>query len=161
MALSYLIKPDPHCLPPTTAMIDEVPDDTPTNQVPLLDSQVHQTLKPPKYHWYASRYLCLITALVLLCFSVIRAANGVQTYFSRRRRQVRPTNNDEFHRPPLLRTVTQQMVQRWTVLVTLPSWLYGPDTLLDAMFTASYCSLLFYFALNHSRCEYGRPTTTD
>lgn len=153
MALSYLIKPDPHCLPPTTAMIDEVPDDTATNQVPLLGSQVHQTLKPPKYHWYASRYLCLISILVFLCFCGKHTFDRTRAYLARRRRQnVSPGKLVYPHRSSV-RMVCGQMVQKWALLTVLPGWLYGPDSVVDAVFTTAYCGLLFFFSLNHSRCK--------
>lgn len=60
-----------------------------------------------------------------------------------------------------LSTAAQQLLQKWMVLFTLPRWLYGPDTLMDAFVTVAYCSLLFYFALNHSRCECASPSTTN
>lgn len=143
----------PSALPPTTAMIVDTRANAPSTQTPLLEKHEQPTLKPPKYHWYASRYLCLITVFVVLCFSAKHLANKTRYYLSRRNRKAHRPSKHGFRRLSSLQTVVEQMVQKWTVLSTLPRWLYGPDTLLDAAFTAVYCALLFFFSLNHSRCE--------
>lgn len=129
-------------------MLDETIDST-AAQMPFLGSQDRPLSKPPKYHWYASRYLCMITILVLLCFSIRHAIHQARIRHQRR------TLPHPDRCPTSLGTIVQQSLQKWIVLLTLPRWLYGPDTLLDALFSLTYCLVLFYFALNRSRCESG------
>lgn len=102
-------------------------------------------VKPKKYHWYASRYLCLITALILLAFALRHLYTTLERRYRRRTtpsRRPRSTSS--------VATALDAVTQRFLFLTTLPSWLYGPDTPADALCTTIYCSLMFYFALNHT-----------
>lgn len=134
-------------------MNDEAPNATPATQTPLLGLQHSQRTKPPKYHWYASRYLCLITVLAILCLCLRHAVNRSQAYLYQRRRQRLPPGKDHHPRPCSVQTIVEQVVQKWAFLTPLPWWLYGPDSLVDALFTTTYCAALIYFSLNHSKCE--------
>lgn len=132
------------------------PHDTPSPESP-------RPPRPTRYHWYASRYLCVITLVVILLLAFYHACASIRRR-SRRQRLGRLRPQRDSHAPAAASmlsksaAVVDTVKQKALVLTTLPPWLYAPDTMSDAFCTIAYCALLSFYSVNKTTCEYMMST---
>jgi hypothetical protein len=95
-------------------------------------------------HWYFPRYIYIIILAIILLLTIKRLITHLRLRYSSH------TSSSRLCRRA---RAIEAATRNWAYLSTLPTWLYGPDTYMDAICTGLYCFTLLFYAFWGTYCE--------